>query len=84
MRKVHYDFILDEVDANNLYSLLRESAGYNHEAIQELLIKADNTIGIVRDMFEAQIEFRKERSVYIEWLIKQMKHSLVEEPDDLP
>ena len=72
---IHFDFIVEDVDAENLMWAIRESALRNDEAIMDYEARADLT----REQKDSYISWLKANKEYMLGLIEKMTNTRVEE-----
>jgi hypothetical protein len=72
---IHFDFIVEDVDAENLMWAIRESALRNDEHIMKYMARQDLT----REQKDSYISWLKANKAYMLGLIEQMTNTRVEE-----
>ena len=72
---IHFDFIVEDVDAENLMWVIRESALRNDEHIMDYEARADLT----QEQKESYISWLKANKEYMLGLIEKMTNTRVEE-----
>jgi hypothetical protein len=72
---IHFDFIVEDVDAENLMWAIRESALRNDEAIMDYEARTDLT----QEQKDLYIDWLKANKAYMLGLIEKMTNTRVEE-----
>jgi hypothetical protein len=72
---IHFDFIVEDVDAENLMSAIRESALRNDMSIMDYETRTDLT----REQKDSYIDWLKANKAYMLGLIEKMTNTRVEE-----
>jgi hypothetical protein len=72
---IHFDFIVEDVDAENLMWAIRESALRNDEHIMKYMARQDLT----QEQKDSYINWLKANKEYMLGLIKKMTNTRVEE-----
>jgi hypothetical protein len=72
---IHFDFIVEDVDAENLMWAIRESALRNDEAIMDYEARTDLT----QEQKDSYIDWFKANKEYMLGLIEKMTNTRVEE-----
>ncbi len=72
---IHFDFIVEDVDAENLMWAIRESALRNDEAIMDYEARTDLT----QEQKDSYINWLKANKAYMLGLIEKMTNTRVEE-----
>ena len=72
---IHFDFIVEDVDAENLMWAIRESALRNDEAIMDYEARTDLT----QEQKDSYISWLKANKAYMLGLIEKMTNTRVEE-----
>lgn len=72
---IHFDFIVEDVDAENLMWAIRESALRNDEAIMDYMARTDLT----QEQKDSYIDWLKANKAYMLGLIEKMTNTRVEE-----
>jgi hypothetical protein len=72
---IHFDFIVEDVDAENLMWAIRESALRNDEAIMDYEARTDLT----QEQKDSYIDWLKANKAYMLGLIEKMTNTRVEE-----
>jgi hypothetical protein len=72
---IHFNFIVEDVDAENLMWAIRESALRNDEAIMDYEARTDLT----QEQKDSYIDWLKANKAYMLGLIEKMTNTQVEE-----
>ncbi len=72
---IHFDFIVEDVDAENLMWAIRESALRNDKSIMGYLARTDLT----QEQKDSYISWHKSNRAYMLGLIEKMTNTRVEE-----
>jgi hypothetical protein len=72
---IHFDFIVEDVDAENLMWAIRESALRNDEYIIKYMARQDMT----EEQKEPYIKYFKDGKAYMLGLIEKMTNTRIEE-----
>ena len=72
---IHFDFIVEDVDAENLMWAIRESALRNDQHIMDY----EARIGLTREQKDSYIDWLKANKAYMLGLIEKMTNTRVEE-----
>ena len=72
---IHFNFIVEDVDAENLMWAIRESALRNDEAIMDYMARTDLT----QEQKDSYIDWLKANKAYMLGLIEKMTNTRVEE-----
>ncbi len=72
---IHFDFIVEDVDAENLMWAIRNSALRNDEAIMDYEARTDLT----QEQKDSYIDWLKANKAYMLGLIEKMTNTRVEE-----
>lgn len=72
---IHFDFIVEDVDAENLMWAIRNSALRNDEAIMDYMARTDLT----QEQKDSYIDWLKANKAYMLGLIEKMTNTRVEE-----
>ncbi len=72
---IHFDFIVEDVDAENLMWAIRESALRNDETIMDYMARTDLT----QEQKDSYINWLKANKAYMLGLIEKMTNTRVEE-----
>ncbi len=70
---VHFDFVVEDVDAENICMVIRDTALRNDELIIEYMTRADLT----EAQRNSHIEWLRANKAYMLGLIEQMKNTRV-------
>ena len=72
---IHFDFIVEDVDAENLMSAIRESALRNDMSVMDYEARTDLT----REQKDSYINWLKANKAYMLGLIEKMTNTRIEE-----
>ena len=72
---IHFDFIVEDVDAENLMWAIRESALRNDQHIMDY----EARLGLTREQKDSYIDWLKANKAYMLGLIEKMTNTRVEE-----
>jgi hypothetical protein len=72
---IHFDFIVEDVDAENLMWAIRESALRNDEHIMKYMARQDLT----QEQKDSYIDWLKANKAYMLGLIEKMTNTRIEE-----
>jgi hypothetical protein len=72
---IHFDFIVEDVDAENLMWAIRESALRNDEHIMKYMARQDLT----REQKDSYISWLKANKAYMLGLIEKMTNTRIEQ-----
>ena len=72
---IHFDFIVEDVDAENLMWAIRESALRNDEHIMQYMARQDLT----QEQKDSYIDWLKANKAYMLGLIEKMTNTRIEE-----